>query len=68
MLSNTFSDFISDMRVTDHGTIIDNIENKIESLHLQECSLKNRFFWKLVISLEASCFDVNVFIYSIREA
>ena len=45
----------------------DNIENKIESLHLQECSLKNRSFWKLVISLEASFFDVPAFTYSMRE-
>ena len=34
-------------------TMIDNIENEIENLRLQECSLKNRSFWKLVISLEA---------------
>ena len=32
--------------------MIDNIENKIENLRLQECSLKNRSFWKLVILLE----------------
>ena len=32
--------------------MIDDIENKIENLRLQECSLKNRSFWKLVISLE----------------
>ena len=32
--------------------MIDDIENKIENLRLQECSLKNRYFWKLVISLE----------------
>ena len=48
MLSNTFSDFILDMGVTDHtDTMIDNIENKIESLHLQEWSLRNRPLWKL---------------------
>ena len=40
MLSNTFSDFFSDIRVTDHS-----IENKIENLRLQECTLKNRSFW-----------------------
>ena len=34
------------------NTMIDNIENKIENLRLQECSLRNRSFWKLVISLE----------------
>ena len=34
------------------NTMIDNIENKIEDLRLQEYSLKNRFCWKLVISLE----------------
>ena len=39
--------------------MIDNIENKIESLHLQECSLKNRSPWKLVISLEASFFNLH---------
>ena len=32
--------------------MIDNTENKIEHLRLQECSLKSRSFWKLVISLE----------------
>ena len=32
--------------------MIDEIEIKIEILRLQECSLKNRSFWKLVISLE----------------
>ena len=31
---------------------MDDIENKIENLRLQEYSLKNRSFWKLVISLE----------------
>ena len=41
------------------GTMIDNIENKIESLHLQEWSLKNRSPWKLVISLEASFFNLH---------
>ena len=56
MLSNTFSDFISDMRVLITNTMIDNIKNKIENLHLQECSLKNKPFWKLVILLEASFF------------
>ena len=32
--------------------MIDNIESKIKHLRLQKYSLKNRFFWKLVISLE----------------
>ena len=32
--------------------MIDDIENKIENLRLQECSLKYRSFWNLVISLE----------------
>ena len=32
--------------------MIDNIENKIENLRLQKCSIKNRSFLKLVISLE----------------
>ena len=32
--------------------MIDDIENKIENIRLQKCSLKNRSFWKLVISLE----------------
>ena len=49
MLSNRSFDFISDMEVTDHK-YYDDIENKIQNLQLQECSLKNRFFWKLVIS------------------
>ena len=40
MLSNTFLDFVSDVGVTDHRQydMIDNIENKIESLHLQQSS------------------------------
>ena len=33
-------------------TMIDNIESKIENVGLQECSLKKRLFWNLVISLE----------------
>ena len=45
--------------------MIDNIENKIDDLHLQECSLKYRSFWKLFIFLEASLVNVTVFIYSI---
>ena len=53
MLSNTSLDLISDMGATDHRHYIDNIESKIENLYLRECSLKNRSFWKLVISLEA---------------
>ena len=32
--------------------MIDNIEYKIENLRLEECSLKNRSFWKLAFSLE----------------
>ena len=32
--------------------MIDNIENKIENLRFQECSLKNRSFWELIILLE----------------
>ena len=32
--------------------MIDNIEIKIDNLRLQEYSLKNKSFWKLVISLE----------------
>ena len=35
MLSNTFSDFISDMGASDHKTMIYDIENKIENLRLQ---------------------------------
>ena len=53
------------MGVTD--TMIDNIKNKIESLHFQECSLKNMFLWNLVILLEASFFNLTVFIYSIMK-
>ena len=52
MFSNTSLDFILDMGVTDHDNIIDNIENKKKNLLLQEYSLKNRSFWKLVILLE----------------
>ena len=37
MLSHTFPDFFSDIRVP----MIDNIENKIENLRIQEWSLKN---------------------------
>ena len=55
--------------------MIDNIENKIESFHLQQCSLKNnlhvalknRSLWKLVILLEAYFFNVTVFTYSIMD-
>ena len=54
LLSKTFSDFISDMGVTDHRHMIDNKEKKLENLRLQECSLKIRSLWKLVILLEAS--------------
>ena len=32
--------------------MINEIENEIENLCLQECSLNNRSFWKLVIPLE----------------
>ena len=32
--------------------MIDNIENKIENRRIQKYSLKIRYFWKLVISLE----------------
>ena len=54
MFSKTFLDFISDMDVTDPklNTMIHDIENKIKNRRLQESSLKNRSFWKLVISLE----------------
>ena len=54
MFSKTSLDFISDMDVTDHklNTMIHDIENKIKNRRLQESSLKNRSFWKLVISLE----------------
>ena len=33
-------------------TMINDIESKIENIRLQEYSLKNRSFWKLVVSLE----------------
>ena len=33
-------------------TMINDIESKIENIRLQKYSLKNRSFWKLVISLE----------------
>ena len=32
--------------------MIDNIESKIQNPRLQECSVKNKSFYKLVISLE----------------
>ena len=32
--------------------MIDNVERKIENLRFEECSLKYRSLWKLVISLE----------------
>ena len=55
MLSNTFSDFISDMEVTDERHCDRYyIKNKIESLYFQECSLKNMPLWNFVILLEAS--------------
>ena len=57
------------MGVSDHRHydryLIDNIENKTENLRLQECSVKNRSFRKLVISLEISFFNVNTFLMSI---
>ena len=52
--SNTFLDFISAMRVTDTDNMIDNIKNKIESLHYQKSSLKNMPLWNFIILLEAS--------------
>ena len=54
------------MGVTDHRhyDLENKIENKVDSLHLQECSLKNRSSWKLVMSLEASFFDVT-FLYTV---
>ena len=38
--------------------MIDNIAKKVESLRLQECSLKNRSLWKL---------QALIFLYSIIE-
>ena len=52
MLSSISLDFISNMEVTDHKHYINDIENKIDNFQLQECSLKHRSFWKLLISLE----------------
>ena len=52
MLSNMSFDYISGMGVTDHKHYDLDTENKVENLRLHECSLKNRSFWKLVISLE----------------
>ena len=51
MFSNISLNFVSDIGVADH-TMIDYTENKIENLHLQECSLTNRSFSNLVIWLE----------------
>ena len=68
MLSYTCLDFISDVGVTDHRhCMIDNIKNKTEGLHLQQCSLKNRSLRKLAISPKASFFSVTFFICSIME-
>ena len=61
-LTNILLGLISDMGVSDDRHYDQNIENKIENLGLQECSLKNRSFWKLVISLETSFFNVNMFL------
>ena len=52
MLSNTSSDFISDIGVTYHRQYDREKLCKIDNLQPQECSLKNRCFWKLVISLK----------------
>ena len=52
MLSNASLDLISDIGVIDHRDYDRSIESKIENLQLQEYSLKNRSFQKLVISLE----------------
>ena len=56
MLSKVFQILyqIWDHLITD--IMINNIENKIENLHLQECSLKNRSFFYLEISF----FHVNI--------
>ena len=43
MLPDTSSGFISDIGVTDHRNY-DHVENKIENLHLLECSLKIGLF------------------------
>ena len=68
MLSYTFLDFISDVGVTDQRhCMIDKIKNKIEGLHLQQCSLKNRSLRKLAVSPKALFFSVTVFICSIME-
>ena len=52
MLSKTSLDFIPYMEVTDHKHYADDIGSKTENLRLQKCSLKIRFYWKLVISQE----------------
>ena len=55
LFSNIFKDVISYMVVID--TMIDNIGNKLDNLRLQGCCLKNRPFWKWVISPEKSFFN-----------
>ena len=52
MLGNISFDFISDTGVTDHRHYADDIESELENRRLLESFLKNRSFWKLVISLE----------------
>ena len=52
MFSDTSLNVISDMGVTDRRHMIYNIESTVENLQHQECSLKSRSFWTLVISLE----------------
>ena len=45
-IANKFSDFISDMEVTDQrkDTMIDNVGNKTKNHRFQECFLINRSF------------------------
>ena len=50
LLSDTFSDFIPHMGVTDRRHYDRSYRKKLESFRLQECSLKNRFLWKLEAS------------------
>ena len=52
MFSNTSLDFISAMEITDHRHYDQQYRKQNRDLRLQECSLKIRPFWKLVILLE----------------
>ena len=60
LLWNTFSDSFPDMGVTDHRHYARyDRKKKLESLRLQECSLRNRSLWKLEASFLRNCFYIQ---------